>query len=177
MGKLTIELIPKTCFFSNVRTLLPKKYWDILRRASYEKAQYKCEICGESGKDQGYRHDVECHEIWHYDDKLKIQVLTGLISLCPKCHQVKHFGRTSAIGLQAEAFKRLERVNNWNHKQCVTHLAETMTEWVERSKYKWNIDLNVLHETFEIPKELITEAQSKERVVKKIYKKRKRKKK
>lgn len=174
---LKIELIPSSCFFSNVRTLLPKKYWDILRKASYERAEHKCEICGDNGKNQGYRHNVECHEIWSYDDKLKIQILEGLISLCPRCHQIKHFGRTSAVGLQAVAFKHMEKVNNWTHKECITHLAESMTEWQDRSKYKWNIDLNVLHETFEIPKDLITEAQTKERVVKPIYKKKRRKKK
>jgi len=158
MGDLTVELIPKTCFYSNVRTLLPKKYWDLLRRASYAKAEYKCEICGESGKDQGYKHEVECHEIWDYDDKLKVQILTGLISLCPKCHQVKHFGRTSAIGLQAHAFKRMERINDWTHKQCVTHLAESMIEWSERSIYKWRLDISVLNELVDIPEKLIAEA-------------------
>lgn len=161
MGRLKIELIPKTCFYSNVRTLLPKKYWDLLRRASYAKAEYKCEICGESGKDQGYNHEVECHEIWDYDDTLKVQILTGLIALCPKCHQVKHFGRTSAIGLQAEAFKRMERVNNWTHKECVTHLAESMVEWGERSLYKWRLDIGILKELVEIPAKLITEAEKK----------------
>jgi hypothetical protein len=29
--RLTIELVPSTCFYSNVRTLLPKKVWDNLR--------------------------------------------------------------------------------------------------------------------------------------------------
>jgi hypothetical protein len=161
MGKLTIELIPKTCFYSNVRTLLPNKYWDQLRKESYELASHKCEICGDTGKNQGYRHNVECHEIWEYDDKKRIQKLIGLISLCPKCHQVKHFGRTSAIGKQAEAFKHLEKVNKWNHKDCVDHLAESMTEWLERSKYKWKLDIGVLHEKHEIPKKLITEAEKK----------------
>lgn len=161
MGKLTIELIPKTCFGSNVRSLFKPKYWDILRKASYEKAGHVCEICSENGKDQGYRHNVECHEIWTYNDITRTQKLDGLISLCPKCHQVKHFGRTSAIGKQAEAFKHLEKVNNWNHHDCVNHAAESMTEWLERSKYKWYIDLSVLHEEFELPKNLITEAEKK----------------
>jgi hypothetical protein len=26
-----------------------------------------CEICKETGKKQGYPHDLECHEIWDYD--------------------------------------------------------------------------------------------------------------
>jgi 5-methylcytosine-specific restriction endonuclease McrA len=161
MGKLKVELVPKTCFYSNVRTLLPKKYWDQLRKESYEKANHKCEICGDTGKNQGYRHNVECHEIWEYDDVFKVQILNGLISLCPKCHQVKHFGRTSAIGKQPEAFKHLEKVNNWNHRDCVNHLKETMAQWLDRSKYKWHIDLSLLNEKYKIPKKLITEAQKK----------------
>lgn len=161
MAKLEIELIPKTCFFSNVRTLLPKKYWDLLRKASYEKAEHKCELCSDTGKKQGYRHNVECHEIWDYDDKLKIQILRGLISLCPRCHQVKHFGRTSAVGLQAVAFKQLEKVNKWNHKDCVTHLADTMTQWADRSQYKWRLDISILTELCDIPEKLITEAEKK----------------
>jgi 5-methylcytosine-specific restriction endonuclease McrA len=123
MGQLTVELIPKTVFFSNVRTLLKQKYWDLVRKDSYKRAGHKCEICGEKGKEQGFRHDVECHEIWDYDNTTRVQKLLGLISLCPKCHQVKHFGRTSAIGKQAEAFKHLEHVNKWTHKQCVDHVA------------------------------------------------------
>ena len=136
MGRLTVELIPRTLFFSNVRTLLPKKYWNIIRKDSYDKAENKCEICGDTGKNQGYRHNV-------------------------KCHQVKHFGRTSAIGKQAEAFKHMEKVNNWNHKECVDHLRVAMSEWMERSKYQWFIDLSYLNEKYEIPKKLINEAEKK----------------
>lgn len=161
MGILKVELIPKTCFYSNVRTLLPTKYWNQLRKESYEKANHKCEICGDTGKNQGYNHNVECHEIWDYDDITCTQKLTGLISLCPKCHQVKHFGRTSAIGKQAEAFEHMEKVNGWDHHQCVKHLSEIMNEWMERSKFKWQLDLNILHENHDIPKKLITEAHKK----------------
>ena len=161
MGRLTVELIPRTLFFSNVRTLLPKKYWNIIRKDSYDKADNKCEICGDTGKNQGYGHNVECHEIWDYNEEKKVQKLLGLVSLCPKCHQVKHFGRTSAIGKQAEAFKHMEKVNNWNHKQCLDHLKVAMSEWMERSKYKWFIDLSYLNEKYEVPKKLINEAEKK----------------
>ena len=32
--KLTIELVPRTCFYSNVRSNLPDKEWDRLRKIS-----------------------------------------------------------------------------------------------------------------------------------------------
>ena len=41
---LTIELVPSTSHYTNVRTILPKKEWDRLRKESYKKANYKCEI-------------------------------------------------------------------------------------------------------------------------------------
>jgi len=159
--KVLLELIPKTCFYTNVRTLLPTKYWNILRKESYAKAGNKCEICKQTGKEQGYRHNVECHEIWDYNDEVKTQKLIGLISLCPKCHQVKHFGRATAIGKQAEVLKHMETVNGWSHKECLDHLAETMTIHMDRSQYKWRLDLGILSELCDVPKELLTKAEKK----------------
>lgn len=144
--KLTIELIPKTCHFSNVRTTLKPKDWDKIRFISYEKAKNQCEICGQTGLEQGYNHRVECHEIWEYNDKEKIQKLVGLISLCPLCHQVKHIGRANAMGKQAEVFKQLEIVNKWSHKEVVQHVAESFEIYKERSKYDWTLDIILLRE-------------------------------
>lgn len=79
--KLTIELVPSTSFYTNVRSILPTKEWDRLRKESYAKANFKCEICKGSGLDQGYKHALECHEIWEYKAD-GTQYLKGLISLC-----------------------------------------------------------------------------------------------
>jgi hypothetical protein len=159
--KLSIELVPSTCWFSNVRTLLPTKEWDRLRKESYAKANHKCEICGQNGRDQGRRHPVECHEIWEYDDKKKVQKLKGLISLCPHCHMVKHFGRSTAIGQQDVVMKHLETVNGWNHKQAAKYLAEVFNTHNERSSCKWSLDIQILTEKHQVDKKLITEAQKK----------------
>jgi len=72
---LTIELVPKGQWGSNLRSELSTKDWDTLRRESYHLASYKCEVCGGVGP----RHPVECHEIWHYDDAYHVQRLDGLI--------------------------------------------------------------------------------------------------
>lgn len=86
--KLSVELIPMTSWYSNVRSNVTSKQWDIIRKDTYKKANYKCEICG--GK--GMTHSVECHEIWDYDEKTKLQKLVRFIALCPNCHKVKHIG-------------------------------------------------------------------------------------
>jgi 5-methylcytosine-specific restriction endonuclease McrA len=47
--KLTVELVPKTCWWSNLRSLTDRATWDRIRRPVYRKAEYHCEICGASG--------------------------------------------------------------------------------------------------------------------------------
>jgi len=144
--KLEVELIPSTCHFSNVRTTVKPKEWDKIRHISYEAAGHVCEICGDTGKNQGYKHNVECHEIWDYDDENFVQTLIGLISLCPICHQVKHIGRTIAIGQQARAFSQLARVNKWTKEQVAQHVADSFVVYTERSKHEWDLDLSLLKE-------------------------------
>lgn len=144
--KLTVELVPKTCHFSNVRTTIKPKEWDKIRFISYEAAGNRCEICKESGKDQGYKHNVECHEIWEYDDENLIQKLIGLISLCPTCHQVKHIGRAMAIGKDKECFAQLAKINKWTPEQIVKHIEDAFIIYRERSQYKWDLDISILND-------------------------------
>lgn len=142
--KLSIELIPSTCHFSNVRTTVKPSEWDKIRFISYEAANNRCEICGDTGKNQGYKHNVECHEIWEYDDENHIQKLVGLISLCPICHQVKHIGRAIAIGKQYQCFAQLAKVNKWTQEQVQEHLLASFALHKERSKFQWELDLSLL---------------------------------
>ena len=142
--KLTVELIPSTCHFSNVRTTVTPAEWDKIRFISYAAANNKCEICGSHGKLQGYKHFVECHEIWNYDDINHVQTLTGLISLCPICHQVKHIGRSIAIGKIAVCKQQLAKVNKWTPKEIDDHIISSFELHKERSKHEWTLDISML---------------------------------
>jgi len=166
--KLSIELIPTTCHYSNVRTTVTTKQWNKIRMLSYESADHKCEICNQIGKNQGFKHNVECHEIWEYDDENHIQKLIGLISLCPICHQVKHIGRALAMGKAKIVFDQLALVNNWTPKQVEEYIAESFQIHKQRSKYKWSLDLSIL--TIE-PYNLIIKLDSKRIFEIKKYKK------
>lgn len=142
--KLSVELIPTTCHFSNVRTTVTPAEWDKIRFISYAAANNKCEICGSDGLKQGYKHRVECHEVWDYNDENKIQKLIKLISLCVICHQVKHIGRATIIGKQAICHKQLALVNKWTPKQVMEHIAEAFEVHKQRSKHKWKLDISIL---------------------------------
>lgn len=137
-ARLTIELIPQTSFFFNLRTLLKKKEWDIVKKTIYKKAKYKCEICGGIGK----KHPVECHEIWDYNTN--IQTLKRLIALCPPCHMVKHFGLHQMLGKEKMLIKRLMTLNNWTNEQAYAHVNEAFSIWQDRNNVKWELDTSLL---------------------------------
>ena len=92
--KLQIELVPGSCWWTNVRSNLTQSQWDKIRKPVYANANFLCEICGE----RGTKHPVECHEVWIYNDKSLIQKLDHFQSLCPLCHEVKHIGLAELLG-------------------------------------------------------------------------------
>lgn len=141
---LEVEMIPATNFYNNVRSSVTEGSWDKLRKQCYELANNKCEICGGSGKTQGFRHNVEAHEVWDYDMVKKRQKLVRLIALCPKCHMCKHIGRAFAIGKQDVVFEHISNVNNWTHKEVVMYMAKVFQDHRIRSLDNWTIDLSFL---------------------------------
>lgn len=140
--KLTIELVPKSSWLSNVRAIVTNKQWDAIKSSVYSKAYYMCEICGEIGPN----HPVECHEIWSYDDKSFIQKLEGMISLCPNCHMVKHIGFAKIQGSFNKAVRHFMRVNSLGKDKAVKLIEDSFKIWEKRSKKKWTLDLSHLSE-------------------------------
>ncbi len=137
---LTVELVPSTCWFSNVRDHVSQKIWDKLRRATYKQSNYRCSLCG----GRGSKHPVECHEIWHYDDVKHIQTLKGLIALCPDCHRVKHIGLAGLQGEGEQAEAHLAKINGWSQSQTDAYLNSVWSLWHERSCHDWSLDLSWL---------------------------------
>lgn len=133
---LTVELVPSTSWYANVRSHLPVEQWDLVRRAVYRRARYRCEVCGGRGE----HHPVECHEVWDYDDERRVQRLKRLVALCPACHQVKHLGLASVNGRYDEALEHLAGVNKWTLEDARRHADAAFAQWNERSEHEWTLD-------------------------------------
>lgn len=138
--RLTVELVPSTCWYTNVRSNVPKATWDRLRRQVAAEAGQRCEICGGRGR----RWPVECHEVWHYDDEAKVQRLERLIALCPACHEVKHAGLASKRGRLPAVIQRLAAVNGWSEDDAALYLEAVFETWAQRSRHQWTLDISVL---------------------------------
>ena len=134
---LTIELVPKTAWGLNLRSVISAENWLFLRRSIYRRSNYRCEVCG--GK--GPTHPVECHEKWLYHDELHIQRLTDIQALCPACHEVKHIGLAISRDRRSQALLHLVKVNRWTRERANEYIEDAFRIWQERSLSAWELDL------------------------------------
>lgn len=135
---LTIELVPKTCWYSNVRSEVSKDEWDKIKRTVSSSAGYKCEIC--NGK--GPKWPVECHEIWSYDNG--VQRLERFIALCPSCHEVKHIGLATIKGRREIVVDHFAKVNVLSLEEANKYVLEAFNIWHTRSQHQWSLDISYL---------------------------------
>lgn len=145
-GKLSVELVPATCWYTNVRSNVTRKEWEACkdyvktRSGDGDKTKASCEICG----GRGSRYSVDCHEQWSYDDNRRVQTLVGLIALCPDCHSVKHIGRALRMGNLDRALRHLAKVNGWTYEHADRYVAVQLQVHALRSTHPWSLDITWL---------------------------------
>lgn len=137
--KLNFELVPDGCWYSNLRSNLPKEVWDVIRKKAYARAGGKCMICGAPAT------RLEAHERWRYDDESKVQSLADIIAVCRLCHEVIHIGRTQLIGKEEEAIEHFIKVNDCSYAEYRRELGKANALHRERSKYEWQLDVSNLN--------------------------------
>jgi hypothetical protein len=76
-----VDLIPDSCWFTNVRSCVNQRDWDRLRRMVYRRAKDRCEVCG-AGRDPDVDKWLEAHERWEYDEATRTQRLRRIVCLC-----------------------------------------------------------------------------------------------
>jgi len=138
MYKLNFELVPDSCWYSNLRSALPKEAWDKIRKKAYARAGGRCMICGAPC------NRLEAHEQWEYDDENGVQRLKNIVAVCRPCHEVIHIGRTSLMGREREASEHFMKVNGCNYAEYRKALGEANEKQCERSKREWTLDVSAL---------------------------------
>lgn len=137
--KLTIELVPRTSWYNNMRKVVSKATWDTIRKQVYADYGYRCGICRAKGR-------LSCHEIWHYNDQTHEQKLTGFIALCDWCHHIKHIGLAGILASRGELDyqKLIEHfcsVNQCDRPTFEGHTKQAFAQWHQRSQHQWQVSL------------------------------------
>jgi len=142
---LFVDLVPSTCWFTNVRSCVSPADWERIRRMVIDRAG-RCEACG-AFEERNLQRWMEVHERWEYDDAALVQRLKRLICLCSDCHKATHFGKaTLNPATEHAAVEQLKRVNRWTHEQVGAHVDAAFDLWQLRSRYNWHLDLSILED-------------------------------
>lgn len=138
MRKLKIELVPDGCWYSNLRTALPKKLWDIIREDAKKRAGYKCAVCGRKVQ------RLEAHEQWSYDEGKGVQKLEDVIAVCHDCHSAIHMERTSLLGDIERAENHYMKVNACSYSEMKKDRSEANEIHKRRNRIEWSADTSWL---------------------------------
>lgn len=137
--KLNFELVPESCWYSNLRSILSPDQWDFIRKDAYARAGGKCMICGAPSR------RLEAHERWEYDEKAQVQKLADVVAVCRSCHEVIHIGRTQLIGGEERACAHFMKVNGCTYSEYRKALGEANAAHRRRNQIpEWKLDLTLL---------------------------------
>src|SRR5262249_44886299 len=140
---LFVDLVPSTCWFTNVRSCVAEVDWERLRRMVVGRAAHRCEACGR-GEDRPSRLWLEVHERWTYQEPSRVQALRRLVWLCTACHTSTHYGLAQLRGKEAEALAHLCSVTGMTMPAAEAHVDAAFALWEERSRVEWTLDLRIL---------------------------------
>lgn len=141
--KLNFELVPDSCWYSNLRTLLKPSQWDVVRRDAYSRADGRCMICGRPAR------RLEAHERWSYDEEKQRQILSDVVAVCHQCHSVIHIGRTQLTGGEEDACKWFMKVNGCTYADYRAALGKANEDHIRRNKIpEWKLDVSWLVKRF-----------------------------
>lgn len=137
--KLNFELVPDSCWYSNLRSVLTPAQWNAVRFAAYRRAGGRCAVCGAPS------NRLEAHERWAYNEEKHIQKLTDVVAVCKACHEVIHIGRTSLLGGERRAGEHFMKVNGCGYADYRRALGEANEAHRRRNAVpEWGLDLSVL---------------------------------
>jgi len=141
-NELFIDMIPKTSYFKNVRSIFTESDWNLIRHHIYERTGHKCECCGA----KRFKY-LEAHERWIFDFETKTQKLIRIIALCRLCHQSTHYGHSKVTKEISKINAHLMKVKGINENELKLHINEAFDIWKKRNTIKWTIDTSIISDS------------------------------
>lgn len=148
--RLQVELVPGTCWGSDLSTLMSERSWQALRMRAAEDAVYVCRCCGSDGGE----HPLATNERWAYDDELHVQRLVEMLTLCWKCRAVFRYQESAEHRWERACEAWLREVNGWDHATADHYVEQMCNICCSREHFEWALDLRAL-QSYDVTPEML----------------------
>lgn len=142
-NRLFVDLVPASCWFTNVRYCVEPEDWERLIKGVRARAGKVCEICG-GGRDPDQGVELEAHERWQFDEETGVQSLRRIVCLCTACHRTTHYGLSQLRGDEQLIRAHFMAVNECEEAELDRHVYQAFELWQERNQRVWTLDLSVI---------------------------------
>jgi hypothetical protein len=136
--KLMPHLVPKPLWGKSAAQLFKGKaraVWKRIRSNALQVALGVCQVCSDPVPES----DLNCHELWDYDDDRGTATLVGLRMQCRKCDCAVHMGRAEKQGFLDVAIAQLYKVNGVGELEAMKLYRRARGIWSQRNKKQWRI--------------------------------------
>jgi hypothetical protein len=141
---LFVDMVPSSCWFTNVRSCVSQRDWERLRRMVTGRAGQRCEVCGAGPGGEPVTSRLDVHERWAYDDAQRVQTLRRLICVCEACHESTHLGLANIRGRAGQALAHLQQITGMTDDQIARHVDDANRAFTTRSARTWELNLAML---------------------------------
>lgn len=138
---LYIDLVPRSCWFTNVRSCVSKEDWNRISRGVRLRSG-QCEVCNHKAVPQA-GDCLEAHERFLFVGCVQ-KKLVRLVCLCRRCHEATHYGLARIKGRETEAHEQLAKVNGWSMDSLDEHVCDAFSVWEKRSARRWDLDVSLI---------------------------------
>lgn len=146
--KLLPVLIPRPLWGVNAHRLLDRQQWSKIRRNIFSRDNHRCVICEALGQ-------LECHEVFTFDDAAGVAMLVKLESRCPDCHDCHHLGRLKKHNPTAfkQALKRIAGLNGMTPAEVIALVKKAFEVHAKRTRpWEMKVVAELLQEYPELKK-------------------------
>jgi hypothetical protein len=145
------QMIPEPLWGINLRSLLPEKKWEALKKSTSSHSGRCCCICGCRNINQDW--EVECDEQWSYKidsiSQVGIVYFQGLQAVCTACHNIYHFGRAYREGHGNTTRARIMVLNNCSSLEASCIIDNAYKACIQQSNIEnWIFNFDALEETY-----------------------------
>jgi hypothetical protein len=122
----------------SAKKTLGRTAWKQIRQDVLSAAKNTCEICGHEPNIY-YGDPLNCHEVWHYDDRRAVATLIRLRMQCGACDNAVHVGRAMTYGVGDRAFAQLQKVNGIAVAEVEQLGVAALAQWQRRNPKAWRM--------------------------------------